>query len=147
MIIEYAGIADRWAGPGVVHNVRAWWNVNQDTEGGVKRAALRAVRPEVKVTDHLSVDPIDADTYSTPQLNALVRVRVIAHEQYMERKRLAVLVVRACALCMSDCPSYYLRLPDRSEQGVCFTCLRGPALADVEYRTIAWIKADGRLQI
>jgi hypothetical protein len=144
MIIEYAGVADRWAGLGVVHNVRAWWNVNHDAEGAVKRAALRAVQPKVKATDHLSVDPIDADTYSTPQLNALVRVRVISHEQYVERKRLASLVVRNCTKCGDEHPGNYLRMADGSEQAVCYTCLL--ALPD-GYRTIAWVKSDGRLQV
>lgn len=145
MIIEYKGVAERQVGPGIVHEVRAWWDVTTDSEREVKRAAQRAVRQEIRSTDHVSVDPIHADTYSTPRLNALVRVRVISHEQHVERKRLAALVVLACATCGACGPCNYLRMPDGREQGACFTCLRGP-LDKVEYRTIAWIKADGRLQ-
>ena len=115
MITEYAGIADRWAGGGVVHNVRAWWHVTNDSEAEVKKSALRLVRREINATDHATVEPLSADTYNYPRLNALVRVRVLTQEEHAERKRLSTITVDSCALCGSPHPGNYLRMADQSE--------------------------------
>lgn len=146
MIVEYAGLADRWAGHGQVHNVRAWWNVNSDDEGAVRQEAIRLVKAEVS-SPHVTFEDWGMDTSTHPTINAFMRIRVIGPERHAEVQRLRKVVVRACAFCNSPDPCNYLRMPDGEEKAACYTCLRGPSLAEANYRTVAWVKADGTLQV
>jgi hypothetical protein len=145
MIIEYAGVADRWAGDGVVHNVRAWWNVNETVQGAVKRAAVRAVRDALEDPGHVAVIGMDTCTYGTPQLNALVRVRVRTHEEVAHRAELLTRRYPCCVGCVGPGAGYLVRMhADGAERALCFTCwdpVRGAC------KVLHWIKADGRLQL
>jgi len=77
MIIEYAGEADRSAGPGWIHKVRAWWNANSDDQAEVKRAVLRAVKAEVPAGSIVRFMDWHMDTSTSPTINAWPSVRVI----------------------------------------------------------------------
>lgn len=145
--VEYAGPASRQVGNLPWYDVRAWWVIRDEgTEGRVKLAAGRELKKHI-TADHVEFTHMDASTHNTPHINAMMTFRVLTREQFTRRAALRALVVRSCALCTSPDPCNYLRMPDNSEQGVCFTCLRSKALVDVPYRTIAWIKTNGRLQI
>jgi hypothetical protein len=143
MIIEYAGPADRSAGPGWIHKARAWWNVHTDDQGEVRRAVLRAVKAAVPEDSTVTFVSWHMDTSTHPTINAWPSVRVLDAES----QRLRKVVARACDFCSSPNPCNYLRMPDKSNKAACFTCLRGEQLAAVRYVTVAWIKADGTLQI
>lgn len=145
--VEYAGPTTYQVGNLPQHDVRAWWCLVDDgTIGRVKLAAGRELKRHVKA-DHVEFVRMDMSTYNTPHIDAMMTFRVLTHKQFTERERLAALVVQSCATCGSDSPCNYLRMPDGREQGACYTCLHGEPLAGVQYRTIAWIKANGRLQI
>ncbi|MER6605729.1 hypothetical protein ABT282_07390 [Streptomyces sp. NPDC000927] len=147
MIIEYKGIADRYAGTGVVHEVRAWWNAIQDDEGAVKRAASKAVRDVVGKGGSVTFDSWDMSTYSSPQLNAMVRVRVLTSEQMAARKELRERRYTECGGCKRDHPGQVVRRENGSEQAVCYACwgeIKGTGEA---CQVLHWIKADGRVQI
>lgn len=144
--VEYAGHATRQVGPLPCYDVRAWWVVRDSgTEGRVKLQAGRELKRHI-TADHVEFVHMDTDGYKSPHMNAMVTFRVFTAAQFAERARLRALVVRSCALCGNTSPGHYLRMPDQSEQGVCYTCLRGPQLKHVAYTTIAWIQANGRLQ-
>lgn len=144
---EYAGPASYQVGPLPCHDVRAWWTVrDEQTIGRVKLAAGRELKKHVKA-DHVEFVTMDMDTYNTPHMNAMVTFRMFTKAQFAERARLRALVVHSCNLCGSPDPCNYLRMPDKRMQGVCYACLRGPRLEGVEYSTVAWIKANGRLQV
>lgn len=145
--VEYAGPATFTVGTLPRYEVRAWWVIRDEgTIGRVKLAAGRELKKHV-TADHVEFVTMDMSTYNTPHLNAMMTFQVLSSEQFDNRKRLAALVVRSCAMCGGDHPCNYLRMPDDSERAVCYTCLNGPALQGVQYRTIAWIKNNGRLQI
>lgn len=145
--VEYAGPASYQVGNLPQYDVRVWWTTRgEGSIGRVKLSAMRELKRRVRA-DHVEFVRMDMDTYNTPHMNAMLTFRVLTREQFANRERLRALVVNACALCMSPDPCNYLRMPDRSEQAVCFTCLQGPALEGMKYSTIAWIKANGRLQI
>lgn len=143
VIIEYKGLADRWAGTGVVHEVRAWWNVNEDDEGAVKRAASKAVREEVGKGGSVTFESWDMSTYKTPQLDALVRVRVLTPEQVDHRKELKTRRYAECAICGTP-PGELVLLEDGEEHPLCYSCRRG---LQGKYQVVHWIKADGKVQI
>ena len=146
MIVEYAGIADRWAGPGVVHNVRAWWNVNHDSEGRVKRAALNTLCPEngVVVLGHAEVIDMDMCTSNHPNLNAMVRIRVLTPEQVARCKELKKRCYTRCDGCGSH-PGQVVRMhADGTERALCYGCWN-PVKSTC--KVLHWIKSDGRLQI
>lgn len=149
MIIEYAGQADRQVGAGVVHEVRAWWNVNQDTQGEVKRAASAAVRKEVGKGGSVAFESWDMSTYSHPQLNAMIRVRVLTDEQVKARRELKDRRYSACDGDGDECsnvPGRLVRVDEKgTEKALCYTCLR--TLPKGTYQVLHWIKADGRLQL
>lgn len=176
MIVEYKGVADRWAGPGGVHEVRAWWNVYENTEGQVKRAAVDTLTPAngVVVTGTAEVIGMDTDTYSTPQLNAMVRIRVLTAAELATRTELRARVYRRCDGCGNDQPGYLVRrltgadtdvrveqshelegggtvhrvtfgkVPSDAELALCYSCWH-PIKADC--KVLHWIKADGKLQV
>lgn len=77
MIVEYAGPADRSAGPGWIHKARAWWNVNSDNQAAVKRAVIRAVEAEVREGSEVTFLSWNMDTSTHPTINAWPSVRVI----------------------------------------------------------------------
>lgn len=145
--VEYAGPASRQVGNLPWHDVRAWWVARDEgTLGRVKLAAGRELKRHLKGTFHVECVNVDMNTYKSPHIDAMITFRVLTREQFAERKRLASLVVLSCTTCGGLDPCNYLRMADGTMQGACFTCLRGP-LADAVYSTVAWIKADGRLQI
>lgn len=85
MIVEYAGPAERSAGPGWLHKARAWWNVNSEDQGEVKRAVIRAVKAEVPEGSKVTFVDWYMDTSTHPTINAWPSVRVIPPEQEAER--------------------------------------------------------------
>lgn len=143
MIIEYRGKANRWAGTGEVHEVAAWWNVNDTTHGKVKRAAVDAVRAEGAWAS-VTFESWDMSTYSTPQLNALIRVRCLTSQEVDREKELKSRRYTKCDGC-GKFPGEVVRVADGSEQALCFTCQN--KLPNGSYKVLHWIKADGRLQI
>jgi hypothetical protein len=76
VIIEYAGPANRSAGPGWIHKVRVWWNVNSDDRAEVKRA----VKAEVPKGSRVTFMDWYADSSTYPTINAWPSVRVIPPE-------------------------------------------------------------------
>lgn len=85
MIVEYAGPAERSAGPGWIHKARAWWNVNSEDQGEVRRAVIRAVKAEVPEGSKVTFMDWYMDTSTHPTINAWPSVRVIPPEQEAER--------------------------------------------------------------
>lgn len=77
MIIEYAGIADRFTGPGVVHMVRAWWDATSEFQGDVRRDAKKAVRSNGATGGRVEFMHADVCTHNHPRLNALMYFRVL----------------------------------------------------------------------
>lgn len=77
MIVEYAGPADRSAGPGWIHKARAWWNVNSETQAQVKRAVINAVKAKVPKGSKVTFMSWYMDTSTSPTINAWPSVRVI----------------------------------------------------------------------
>lgn len=77
MIIEYAGPADRSAGPGWIHKARAWWNVNTEDRGEVRRAVIREVRANVPEGSKVQFMGWNMDSSTHPTMNAWPSVRVI----------------------------------------------------------------------
>lgn len=148
MIIEYAGRAGRQVGTGTVHEVRAWWNAISDEEGAVKRAATAAVRKEVGKGGSVAFESWDMSTYSHPQINAMVRVRVLTDEQVARRKELKTRRYTTCGgnggRCTST-PGEVVRVSEGVEQALCYGCRT--ALPKGSYQVVHWIKADGRVQI
>ena len=80
MIVEYAGPADRSAGPGWIHKVRAWWNVNADDQAAVKRAVIKEVRANVPPGSKVTFMDWYMDTSTHPTINAWPSVRVTPPE-------------------------------------------------------------------
>lgn len=146
MIIEYAGRAERHVGWGITHEVRAWWNVNLDSDGTVKRAALDAVRAEVAEGYHVEYVSRDMSTYNTPRLDAMYLVRVLSPEQTAQR---AELRTRRYTSCTTDTcpeqPGYLVRMDaDGTERALCYGCW---APIKSTCKVLHWIKADGNLQV
>lgn len=145
MIVEYAGIANRWTGPGVVHEVRAWWNVNQYSQGAVKRAALHALRTQGRIIGHAEVIGMDMSTHATPQLNALIRIRVLTPDEVARGEELRTRRYTRCDGCGCDHPGQVVRMhEDDTERALCFTCWN-PVKSTC--KVLHWIKKDGKLQI
>jgi hypothetical protein len=145
VIIEYAGVADRWTGWGVVHEVRAWWSANQDSQGAVKRAAVAAVLAEVGSTDRAEFASWDMSTYSTPQLNAMVRVRVLTAEEWARRKELRSRRCTRCDKCGCDHPGQLVTIDGVSTAlALCFGCWHP---IRERCKVLHWIKANGKLQV
>lgn len=147
MIVEYAGLADRWAGGGVVHQVRAWWNVHEHSEGQVKRAALETLCPAngVVVIGCAEVIGMDTSTYNTPQLNAVVRIRVLLPEEMTTRAELRLRRYTRCDGCGGPPGGQVVRMAaDGAERALCYTCwdpIKGTC------KVLHWIKSDGKLQV
>lgn len=80
MIIEYAGPADRSAGPGWIHKARAWWNAYSDDQAAVKRAVIREVKANVPKGSTVKFMDWHMDTSTSPTINAWPSVRVITPE-------------------------------------------------------------------
>lgn len=152
MIIEYAGIADRWAGPGVVHEVRAWWNAYDNTEGQVKRAALDVLGPETSgaILGTAEVIGMDMSTYNTPYLNAMVRIRVLTPEEADRRTELRARRYTQCdGDGCGDAPGQVVYMfdpvpPDTGERALCYSCWR-PLAVTVQCKVLHWIDRDGKI--
>jgi len=146
MIIEYAGIAKFQVGSGTVHEVRAWWNANDDKEGKVKRAAIEAVREATRSFDTLTFDSWDMSTYSTPQINAMIRIRERSPEQVAAREELKSRRYTACGSdgC-GEFPGEVVQVADGTEKPLCYGCRT--ALPQGSYQVKHWIQRDGRVQI
>lgn len=145
--VEYAGPASRQVGYLPWYDVRAWWTVqDENSERKVKLAARKELKRHIQA-DHVEFVHMDMDTYNSPHINAMVTFRVLTAAQFAQRAERRAMVVHTCALCGSTDPCNYLRMSDNSEQGVCYGCLRGPALVNGTYQTIAWIGTNGRLQV
>ena len=146
IMVEYAGLASRWAGAGEVHNVRAWWNAHTDDQAAVKRKALDLVRAEV-TSPHVTFEDWGMDTSTHPTINAFLRIRVISPERHAEVQRLRKVRVTACGKCFDPHPGHYLLLTDGQSMGVCYTCMRGLSERGEISRNLAYVKRDGKLQI
>lgn len=152
MIIEYIGVADRFAGAGVVHTVRAIWNATTDKEGDVKRKATAAVRKVVGKGGSVAYESRDMDTHGWPTLAAIVNVRVLTEDQVSARKELKSRRYTGCEGPGEDgegCGQFpgevvHLRESD-TEQALCYGCRTG--LAPGSYKVRHWIQRDGRVQI
>lgn len=81
MIVEYAGRADRSAGPGWIHKARAWWNANTEDRAEVRRAVIRAVKAEVPQGSKVIFLDWYSDSSTHPTINAWPSVRVIPPER------------------------------------------------------------------
>lgn len=81
MIVEYAGRADRSAGPGWIHKARAWWDAYSEEQKDVKRAVIRAVKAEVPKGSKVTFMDWHMDTSTSPTINAWPSVRVIPPEE------------------------------------------------------------------
>ena len=80
---EYIGPADRSAGPGWLYEVRVFWRVvADDSTAEGKRAARAAVKREHPKAAQVRFSSWDLDTYSSPQLAAVMRYRVICPERH-----------------------------------------------------------------
>jgi hypothetical protein len=152
MIIEYAGIADRQVGTGTVHEVRAWWQVDKEDGGKVKRAASAAVREAVGEGGTVAFESWDVDTYNTPRLNAMIRVRVRTADQVAARKELASRRYTECEGRGTDgkgCgnqPGEVVHLRESDiEQPLCYSCRKD--LPAGSYQVRHWIKSGGRIQL
>lgn len=149
MIIEYAGVADRQVGHGTIHQVRAWWNVNDTTQGRIKRAAIEAVREGTRTADSVEYVSMDMSTYSHPQMDAMVYVRVVPQDVADRRAELKTRKYTACTGGDGTCtetPGELVRIKsDGTEHPLCYGCRTG--LAAGSYQLVHWIKSDGRLQI
>ena len=145
--VEYAGEASRQVGSYPLHDVRAWWTVRDEgSDGRVKLAAGRELKRHI-TADHVEFVTMDADRYKWPSINAMVTFRVLTHDQFTARAELRSRVYTTCQGCGSGSPGHLLRMrADGSERALCYPCLR--ALPDgTQYATVAWIKADGKLQV
>lgn len=145
MFIEYAGQAERQVGRGTLHNVRAWWNAVSEDQGKVKRAALGAVRAEIPATSRASFVSWGMDTSTHPTINAFITVRVLSAEEAARLARLKAIRAHACHTCSDPHPGYYADV-DGIEKALCYVCTERLA-PGTRYRLIAWIRADGRLQV
>jgi hypothetical protein len=144
MITEYVGIAQRWAGAGVVHEVRAFWHAVTDSDGAVKAAALRALR-EGGVTDHAEFTGRDLDTYSSPQLAAVYRFRVLTDAEFGHRAELRSRVYRTCSKCGDSAPGQLVRMHEgQTECALCFGCWHPVKSA---CKVLHWIGRNGKLQV
>lgn len=142
---EYKGLASQWSGIGDVHEVRVFWNSTRDPEGGVERAASKAVREVVGKGGSVTFDSWDVDTYKSPSLAAIVRVRVLTDEQVTARKELKARRYTVCAVCDNAPPGEIVRLlADGTEHPMCYSCRRG---LQGPHQVIHWIKANGRIQV
>lgn len=140
--VEYAGLADRWSGPGTVHEVRAWWNVNQASVGKVKRAAMKEVQGQV--TGHVEYVGMDMSTYNTPNLNAMIRIRVLTTAEVAKRAELKTRVYRTCDKCGSEQPSEVVRMDaDGTEKALCYACWH-PVKRSC--KVLHWINKYGKIQ-
>lgn len=146
MRVEYKGVADRWAGSGVVHEVRAWWNIREHSEGQVKRAAINCLRTEGRVLDHAEVIGMDMSTYGTPNMNGMVRIRVLTVAEREAQKELKARHYTVCEVCGDKSPGEVVEIKATGvQQAMCFTCRTG--LESGSYQVKHWIKADGTVQI
>jgi hypothetical protein len=128
-----------------VHQVRAWWNANNETEGEVKRAAREAVRSDGRVLDLIEFESMDMSTYNTPQLNAMIRFRVLSPAEKDRRAELKTRRYKTCEGCGSKDPGQLVRMhADGAERALCFGCwspLKGSC------RVLHWIDRNGALEI
>lgn len=142
---EYKGLASQWSGIGDVHEVHVFWNSTRDPEGGVERAASKAVREVVGKGGSVTFDSWDVDTYKSPSLAAIVRVRVLTDEQVTARKELKARRYTVCAVCDNAPPGEIVRLlEDGTEHPMCYSCRRG---LQGPHQVIHWIKANGIIQV
>lgn len=141
--VEYIGLADRQVGVGDVHEVRAHWHSVRDSEGDVKQSVSMAVRGKIGKGGSAVFDSWEVDTYKSPSLSAIVRVRVLTDEQLARRKELKSRRYHKCALCPGE-PVELVRRQDGTEQPLCFYCRRG---LGEEYQVTHWINRDGKLHI
>lgn len=145
MHVEYKGQADYQVGTGIVHEVRAFWTAGRDEPGTVKRAASAAVRKEVGKGGSVTFESWDMDTYNSPSLAAIVRVRVLTDEQVAARKELRERVYDKCELCDTASASEVVELKeDGTEHAMCYSCRRG---LQGPYQVKHWINKHGKVQI
>lgn len=150
MIIEYAGTADRQVGTGTIHQVRAFWTAGKDDDGNVKRAAGKAVRDVVGKGGSVAFESWDMSTYSHPQLNAMIYVRVMTDAQVKRRAELKARRYTTCegknGTCAHQAPGEVVRVDDAgTELALCYGCRT--ALPKGSYQVVHWIKSDGRIQV
>lgn len=155
MQVEYVGPADRHVGSGRTHEVRAWWNSVHTDEGAVKRAACRAVREELgpERAHKAEVSHMDTGYYHAPNMDSLIRVRVLTEAEADERAELRSRVYLLCDVCDGPEPcevrSVATEGPVResgeqpcTELAVCYRCsldLRGRS------SVLHWLNSRGQI--
>lgn len=155
MQVEYAGPANRHAGFGWTHEVRAWWNSMHTDEGAVKRAACRAVREELgpERAHATEVSHMETGYYHAPNLDAMIRVRVLTKAEADERAELRSRLYLLCGMCDGPEPvevrSVVVHGPAREsetrpsiELAVCYRCsldLRGRS------SVLHWLNSCGQI--
>jgi hypothetical protein len=144
--VEYVGLADRWAGPGVVHTVRAFWNARDGhSEAEVAARGKRALVTQGNILDHAEYIGRDLDTFKSPSLAAILRYRVLTPTQEATRKELSTRVYKTCDGCGGDHPGQLVRMAESgAERPLCFGCWNPIKSA---CKVLHWIKKDGKLQL
>lgn len=151
MIVEYAGRADRYCGPGVVHEVHAWWNVHESSERAVKGAARRSLFTQGGITDLAAFVSWDLCTYSHPQLNAVIRFRVLTPAELDRRTELRARRYTRCdGEGCTEAPGQLVYMFDDTtgnpERALCWACWR-PLADAVQCKVLHWIDRDGKLSV
>jgi len=145
--VEFAGLADRWAGAGRVYNVRAWYRVvDENTYANVRRQAARAVRKELgpDAVGMLEFVSEDMDTYNSPHINTLMRYRVLSPEEAAERRELRSRLYSSCDRCGAEKPDQVVRVRSSgTDEALCFGCWN-PIRSDC--RVLHYLTHRGRIK-
>jgi hypothetical protein len=144
---EYAGPASRQVGTLPWYDVRAWWTAD-GAEGGygpVKLAAGRELKKHVPDGSHVECVGVDADTYNTPNINAMITFRVLTDEQFKVRAELRARHYAECETdgCEGDPGQVVQRDSDGTELALCFGCWHPNRDA---FKVLHWINR-GRVSV
>lgn len=145
--VEYAGPTTVQVGVLPCYDVRAWWTVRSEgSEGRVKLAAGHELKKHVPA-DHVEFVRMDADTYNSPHVNAMVTFRVLTAAQYAARAELRSRTYRKCDGCTSTSPGQLVRPMDgTAERALCYACWE-PLRAGGGWGLVHWINRHGRLSV
>lgn len=143
--VEYAGAASRQVGNLPQYDVRAWWVVcDEGSEGRVKLAAGRELKKHV-TADHVEFVRMDADTYKSPHINAMMTFRVLTAGQFRARAELRARRYAQCEMprCGGE-PGQVVRMDaDGTELALCFGCWH--PIRDT-CKVLHWINRNGKVQ-
>lgn len=145
--VEYAGPASRQVGSLPCYDVRAWWTVRSEgSEGRVKLAAGRELKRHVPA-DHVEFVHMDADTFKSPHINAMVTFRVLTAAQFAARAELRSRTYRTCDGCASTSPGQVVRPTDGTEErALCYACWES-LRAGGGWSLVHWINSNGKLNV